>query len=77
MNKWRWFFSFIRFYKASNQGTEHGKDNEAKYNLKKYFSHVFNGVDMLYKTIDDPDFSISIAVSGFVIADVSAEGRPL
>jgi hypothetical protein len=59
-----------RFYKASKQGTEAAKDNEAKFNLKKYFSHVFNGVDMLYQTIDDPDFSLSVAVSGFIIADV-------
>lgn len=39
--------------------------------MKKYFSHVFNGVDMLYQTIDDPEFTLSVAVSGFIIADVS------
>ncbi|XP_053385079.1 uncharacterized protein LOC128550301 [Mercenaria mercenaria] len=60
---------YRRFYKASKQGTEAAKDNEAKFNLKKYFSHVFNGVDMLYQTIDDPEFSLSVAVSGFIIAD--------
>ncbi|WAR13146.1 ADT1-like protein, partial [Mya arenaria] len=60
---------YNRFYKASKAGTESGKDNEAKVNLKKYFSHVFNGVDMLYKSIQEPDFSLSVAVSGFVIAD--------
>jgi len=62
---------FVRFYKASRAGTEAGKDNEAKVNLKKYFSHVFNGVDMLYRTIDDPELSFSVAIAGFVIADVS------
>ncbi|XP_052262899.1 uncharacterized protein LOC127866424 [Dreissena polymorpha] len=60
---------YERFYKASKLPTESERDNEAKYNLKKYFSHVFNGVDMLYKNIDDVDFTMSVGVSGFVIAD--------
>ncbi|KAL4225230.1 hypothetical protein ACF0H5_015919 [Mactra antiquata] len=60
---------YERFYKASNEPTEFSKDNDAKYKLKKYFSHVFNGVDMLYQGIDDPNFSMSVGVSEFIIAD--------
>ena len=64
--------SLFRFYDESVLGTEREKDNEAKVNVKKYFSHVFNGVDMMYKSIDQRDFTISVAISQFIIADVSS-----
>ena len=36
--------TFCRFYKASKRGKEYERDQDAKRRLKKYFSHVLNGV---------------------------------
>ena len=41
----------FRFYKASKAGTQVGKDQDAKRKLKKYFSHVLNGVGTFLESI--------------------------
>ena len=44
-----------RFYKASKHGKEYERDQDAKRRLKKYFSHVLNGVcfGMLLYTVSE------------------------
>ncbi|KAK3582136.1 hypothetical protein CHS0354_017247 [Potamilus streckersoni] len=35
--------------------------------IKQTYSHVINGVDLLFKKIEDPDISITITLSGFIV----------
>ncbi|KAL3861394.1 hypothetical protein ACJMK2_007429 [Sinanodonta woodiana] len=40
---------------------------KAEKNIRRYFSYIINGVDELYKGINDPDIKISVKVRGFVV----------
>ncbi|KAK3586201.1 hypothetical protein CHS0354_003885 [Potamilus streckersoni] len=42
------------------------KENETKRNMRRYFSHIMNGADLLYKGIEDNRISISVYVQTFV-----------
>ncbi|XP_071099541.1 A disintegrin and metalloproteinase with thrombospondin motifs 6-like [Haliotis cracherodii] len=37
-------------------------------NIRRYFAHVINGVNLRYKTMEDVDFRINIRLIGYVIA---------
>ncbi|KAL3892121.1 hypothetical protein ACJMK2_004358, partial [Sinanodonta woodiana] len=45
----------------------HRKDEEVRRKIREAYSHIMNGVNLRYKTIDDPSISITIILQQFII----------
>ncbi|KAL3892119.1 hypothetical protein ACJMK2_004356, partial [Sinanodonta woodiana] len=41
------------------------KDNQVRRKLREAYSHIFNGVNLRYKSIDDPSISITLILQHF------------
>jgi len=59
---------YKRWFDASKASTYAERQAEAIRNIQFYFSHVANGIDMRYRSIQDPEFSISAKLVAFYIA---------
>ncbi|KAL3892140.1 hypothetical protein ACJMK2_004377, partial [Sinanodonta woodiana] len=51
------------FYASNVQST----DEQVRKNIREAYSHIINGVNLLYKSIDDPSISITIILQHFTI----------
>ncbi|XP_069108239.1 metalloprotease mig-17-like [Argopecten irradians] len=45
-----------------------GQDGEAITQLRYYFAHIVNGMDLRYSSINNTDFRVSIRLAGFFVA---------
>ncbi|KAL3836829.1 hypothetical protein ACJMK2_022242, partial [Sinanodonta woodiana] len=64
---WNFYLSTVPQYKLLT------RSRNAKLKIKQIFSHMFNGANLLYKGIADPDLSVNIILSKFVIFKKHAE----
>ncbi|KAK3583762.1 hypothetical protein CHS0354_022798 [Potamilus streckersoni] len=64
----KYFGRFISLVNASVDITK--RDAMTRKNMRRYFLHILNGVDQLYKGIDDPEISIRIQLRQFVVFEV-------
>lgn len=59
---------FQRFYTFSSMTTADKKRRDAIHTIRFYYAHVFNGVDMRYRSINDSSYSIAVQLNGYYIA---------
>ncbi|KAL3892101.1 hypothetical protein ACJMK2_004338, partial [Sinanodonta woodiana] len=55
-------------YASSLQSNDsHGKSEDVRLKIREAYSHIINGVNLRYKTIEDPSISITIILQHFKI----------
>ncbi|KAK3585431.1 hypothetical protein CHS0354_020148 [Potamilus streckersoni] len=60
---------YERWYADAKGQTANEKAAKAKKEIRRYYAHVINGVDLRYQNIGFADFEIRIKISGFVIME--------
>ncbi|XP_023932197.1 mucin-5AC [Lingula anatina] len=58
---------YSRYYTTSTGSTEQEKAQKAIEDIRYYFAHIANGIDIRYGNIDDSEFSIYVRLVGYVI----------
>ncbi|VDI20531.1 a disintegrin and metalloproteinase with thrombospondin motifs 16 [Mytilus galloprovincialis] len=53
---------YKKFYK------KHGNDDDTMTKLRYYFTHVVNGIDLRFSSINNTDFHIKVKLAGFFVA---------
>ncbi|KAK3604476.1 hypothetical protein CHS0354_019067 [Potamilus streckersoni] len=64
--------NLLQFLSLANASESSDRGTIAKTNLREYFLHVVNGVDLLYNAIDDPSIQISVSIRAFGILQEDA-----
>ncbi|XP_064601379.1 uncharacterized protein LOC135467537 [Liolophura sinensis] len=59
---------FNRWYKLSPHFDKTARENDALFNIRRYFAMVVQGVDLRYSSIITIDFSLCVKLSAYVIA---------
>ncbi|KAK3579984.1 hypothetical protein CHS0354_025305 [Potamilus streckersoni] len=65
------FISTCRFSSLVKTTNAAEKTNLVTAKIKEYYSHIINGVDLIYREIQDPSISITVTLSGFIFFQVS------
>ncbi|XP_061165278.1 uncharacterized protein LOC133174219 isoform X2 [Saccostrea echinata] len=64
---------YLYWYEQSKASSLTAKDEEAKGNIREFYSFVINGMDVRYKNIQTSSYTISILFSGIYIADAASK----
>ncbi|XP_060068187.1 uncharacterized protein LOC132548348 [Ylistrum balloti] len=57
------------WYKRDLGYDDNNKDQNVKNNLRRYFSHFVNEIDLRYKGIISADLKFAISIAGFIVTD--------
>lgn len=62
------FAIYDRWYRSSTATSHNARRSDAVRNIRYYYSHVVNGIDLRYSSIQHPNFAINVRFVGFMIA---------
>ncbi|XP_069132079.1 uncharacterized protein [Argopecten irradians] len=57
------------WFKRALGYNDNDKDQNVKNNLRRYFSHFINEIDLRYKGIVSADLRFAVSIAGFIVAD--------